>query len=250
MTDWCLVTDIDGTLIGDPAATELLRRSMLTAKKRLLDRGGSLRWAVATGRGIQSTQEVLREGGFDESDFDAFITSVGAELYFSTGSEPDPGYRSRLRESGFDAQLVRRVLDALPGLSPQPEHEQFEHKVCYFTTDEAQLRGRVRVALDGLPFSVTTVFAMGNYLDVAPANGAKGGAMAHLLDTWGLDVTRAVAAGDSGNDISMLERHWPAIVVGNGHDELACLRGRPGVYFATEGFAAGVLEGLRQLGFL
>lgn len=130
--DWCLVTDIDGTLIDEAESTAELRRRVLEARAGLARAGARLHWVVATGRTYASTCEVLRE--------------------------------------------------------------------------------RVLGALGELPFKITTVFALGDYLDVAPE--------------------RAVAAGDSGNDLSMLAREWRAIVVKNGHGELELLRGKLNVFFA------------------
>lgn len=248
--DWCLVTDIDGTLIGERESTQELRQVVLEARARLAHAGARLRWVVATGRAYQSTCQVLLESGFRLDDFDALITSVGAELYLTGETRPDGAYHTRLAATGFDAATVRACLDRLGELDLQPEHEQFPYKVCYFAKENPALRRRVLGALGELPFKTTTVFAMGDYLDVAPEHGAKGGGVAHLLECWGLEPARAVAAGDSGNDISMLEREWRAIVVGNGHHALRALRGKPNVFFAQRKHAAGILEGLRALAFL
>ena len=248
--DWCLVTDIDGTLIGESESTLELRRVLLDARAKLAGRGARLRWVVATGRTYASTREILLESGFRLDDFDALITSVGAELYLSGETLPDASYHTRLAATGFDAAQVRACLGRLGELALQPEHEQFPHKVCYFAKEDPVSRQRVLRALGELPFKTTTVFAMGEYLDVAPEHGAKGGGVAHLLERWGLAPERAVAAGDSGNDLSMLEREWRAIVVGNGHDALKALRARPNVFFAQRKHAAGILEGLRALAFL
>ncbi len=248
--DWCLVTDIDGTLIGESESTEELRRVVLDARVGLARTGARLRWVVATGRTYASTCEVLLESGFRLDDFDALITSVGAELYLTGDTRPDDAYHTRLAATGFDAARVRASLERLGELELQPEHEQFPYKVCYFAKEDPVLRERVLRALGALPFKTTTVFAMGDYLDVAPEHGAKGGGVAHLLDFWGLEPARAVAAGDSANDLSMLEREWRAIVVGNGHQALRALRARPNVFFAQRKHAGGILEGLRALAFL
>lgn len=248
--DWCLITDIDGTLIGESDSTEELRRVILEARARLARAGARLRWVVATGRTYASTCEVLLESGFQLDDFDALITSVGAELYLAGETLPDGTYHTRLATTGFDAASVQACLGRLVELELQPEHEQFPYKVCYFAKEDPALRERVLGALGALPFKTTTVFAMGDYLDVAPEYGAKGGAVAHLLERWGLEPARAVAAGDSGNDLSMLDREWRAIVVGNGHHALSALRQRPNVFFAQRKHAAGILEGLRALAFL
>jgi sucrose-phosphate synthase len=164
--------------------------------------------------------------------------------------EIDQRYASRLRDTGFDTQAVRTALEPLDFLYRQPEHEQVPYKVSYFAPDTDANQDAVAQALAPLPFRTHTVWSHEHYLDVAPHNGAKGGAVHHLLDHWQLDAEAIVAAGDSGNDHSMLNRHWRAIVVGNGHRALASLRAHPTVYFARRDFAAGVLEGLRALGFV
>ena len=64
----------------------------------------------------------------------------------------------------------------------------------------------------------------------------------------GLTLADCIAAGDSGNDIDMLERRGTAIVVGNAGHELAGLTPRPGLYRAKRHHAAGVIEGLERLG--
>ncbi len=249
MRDWCLVTDIDGTLVGDRGTTAELRSALVRAREERRALGGNVRLVVATGRDVQSAREVLEDAGFSPTDFDALITSVGAEIYLPGQDEPQLAYTRRLRDSGFQAQLVREALSDLE-LEMQPEHEQFPYKVCYFAADTARTRALVAERLSQLPFATEVMFAMDSYLDVAPACGAKGGAVEYLAWQWALSTQQLVAAGDSGNDSSMLGRAWPSIVVGNGHAALAGLRGRTGVYFARAKYAAGVLEGLRALKFL
>jgi hydroxymethylpyrimidine pyrophosphatase-like HAD family hydrolase len=154
-----------------------------------------------------------------------------------------------LARSGFNSTLVHECLAGLE-MQLQPEEEQHVHKVSYWVQDHADLRQQVHTALAALPFETQVGFSHDSYLDVAPINGAKGGAVAHLLARWGLAPSSAVAAGDSGNDLSMLNREWHAIVVGNGHGELDMLRERSNVFFASRRHAGGILEGLLALGFL
>lgn len=250
MTTWCLVTDIDGTLVGETETSVALRDGVLAERDRLARSGHCLRWVIATGRTLDSSHEVLLDQSFSVDDFDAFVTSVGAELHFAGEERPDPHYHARLASSGFDAEQVRAALAEVEFLRPQPEHEQHPHKVSYLMRDTAKRRARVHAALARLPFPTATVFSHDDYLDVAPSNGTKGGAVTHLLEHWQLTPERVVAAGDSGNDHSMLTQSWHGIVVGNGKQQLRALRSRQNVYFARGRYAAGVLEGLRALGFL
>lgn len=71
--NWGLVTDIDGTLIGESESTDELRQVVLEARVRLARAGARLHWVVATGRTYASTCEVLNESGFRLDDFDALI---------------------------------------------------------------------------------------------------------------------------------------------------------------------------------
>lgn len=250
MSDWCLITDIDGTLVGESSSTKRLRRVLLEARAELEARGRRLYWAIATGRRLESTQEVLLEEGFQLGDFQALVTSVGAEIYHANQSAPSRAYFDALDRTGFERRAVLEALAPLEFLRLQPDEDQFAHKVAYFMSDTVEHRARIHAALATLPFPSSTVISHDEYLDVVPVNGAKGGAVAHLLDLWQIPRARAVAAGDSGNDENMLEQDWHGIVVGNGRKQLAHLSPRPNVYFASKKHAAGILEGLLALGFL
>jgi len=250
MPDWCLVTDIDGTLIGGEASTPLLRRAVLEERRALEAQGGRLRWVIATGRRIESAREVLLESGFELADFDAFVTSVGAELYLAGEETACSTYATHLRSGGFQREAVLAALAPCDFLTLQSDVEQMPYKVSYSMRNRPAYRERLRKALAHLPFACETIISHDEYLDIAPLPGGKGGAIAHLLARFRLSPARTVAAGDSGNDWNMLAQDWPGIIVRNGWTQLAALRTRPNVYFASAKYAAGVLEGLRALGFL
>ena len=89
------------------------------------------------------------------------------------------------------------------------------------------------------------------YLDCVSGNAGKHAALEHLRSMYGIAVDRCVAAGDSGNDILMLEGENPAIVVGNAQAALmewAVRQPQDGrVVVADAEVADGVLEGLARL---
>lgn len=247
LQSWILVTDIDGTLLGDAAGARHARDVLVTEQRHLSAAGARLRWVIATGRRVYSAKQVLHDHGFELACFDAFITSSGAELYLGNATDPHDGYQEELARSGFDTAAVKAALAHLPALTLQPEIEQCVYKVSYFATGAQALRDQVTVALEALPFRVQATFSGDRYLDVTPRTGSKGAAVQYLLGLWDMPPKATVAVGDSGNDLSMLKSTWPSIVVGNGHDSLRELRGRSNTIFTTARYASGVIEGLLAL---
>ncbi|MDX1521278.1 MAG: HAD family hydrolase, partial [Anaerolineae bacterium] len=81
----------------------------------------------------------------------------------------------------------------------------------------------------------------------------KANAVRFLIRYLDLAPEQVIAAGDSGNDRSMLDELDYGIIVGNAQPELKRLQAdQPPshLYFARQPFAAGVEEGLRHLGVL
>ncbi|KAG1676848.1 hypothetical protein FOA52_010357 [Chlamydomonas sp. UWO 241] len=90
------------------------------------------------------------------------------------------------------------------------------------------------------------------YVDVVPVAAGKEQALQYVRGKYGVPQHLCVAAGDSGNDILMLEGDHPGIVVGNAQGELLTwLVKRPQsgkVLMADQYFADGILEGLMRHG--
>eukprot|EP00889_Picochlorum_renovo_P000383 jgi/Picre1/27413/NNA_000380.t1 len=86
------------------------------------------------------------------------------------------------------------------------------------------------------------------YLDCVSGNAGKHAALEHIRTMYAVALDRCVAAGDSGNDILMLEGPNPAIVVGNAQQALVewvVQQPQDGRIVVTDATVAdGVLEGL------
>lgn len=106
-----------------------------------------------------------------------------------------------------------------------------------------------RVAAERDAYQV--VWSSGRHLDILPAAAGKGQAIRFLIRFLGLSPRRVVTAGDSGNDRSMLEAFDHAIIVANAQPELQKLKEenpQSPLYYAENSFAAGVEEGLYDVG--
>ena len=242
-----LVSDIDHTLIDEERGDDA---DGLEQLQRALEQG-DIAFAVASGRNLEQVRQALADHAIPTPD--VLICAVGTEIYYGPEAVEDRGYAHYLSH-GWKPKAVRRALDALPFLEPQPEHAQRPFKVSYYLEGEGEeARGRleeVNGALAEAGLHATVVHSSSAYLDVLPSRASKGKAIRYLARKWGVAKRDIIVAGDSGNDTEMLTSRHPAVVVGNHAPEMESLRGRRGIYFAEGELASGVLEGLRHHGFL
>jgi sucrose-phosphate synthase len=242
LADRLLVCDIDNTLTGD-------RRALEEFCRWLEQHRNDVAFGIATGRVLANTVRALEEWQIPRPD--VLITAVGSEVYYGRQRfVDDVGWR-RLIDRKWEPRRLRELLSEVRGLRLQPKADQRPFKLSYFIDPEraptvGELRRRIRAA--GLEAQV--IYSHEAYLDLLPARASKGGALRYLAHRWGLPFDRLLVAGDSGNDTEMLTSEAMGIVVGNYSPEMEGLRGRPGIYFATAEYAAGILEGIDHYGFV
>ncbi len=231
-----LVSDVDGTLLGDSDA--LARFADWFVRHR-----ETLRLVYATGRYFDSLRRTVEGTALPEPD--AVILNVGTEIRDYPSGRIWESWRTRLRP-GWDAGRVREVLAGFDGLELQPDEWQSEFKVSYYldAAGDAQLEA-IRRRLREAGLRTTLVYSSDRDLDILPAGASKGAAAAFVARRWGVPPARVIAAGDSGNDASLYEQGFCGIIVANARPELSAIRS-DNVYRAGAPFAAGVLEGLEH----
>jgi sucrose-6F-phosphate phosphohydrolase len=246
-----LASDIDNTLTGDAEALKRLGRQLATLREQ-----GRLALFLTTGRTLS---EVLT--GFEQENIpraDAIITQVGTEIYlppFAPDLEPLAEWDTHLRRDYARPQAVA-FLEGIAGAKVQPDHYNTALKASFYL-DQAPDPHRAaatveqRVAKAGDAYQV--IWSSGKHLDILPSAAGKANAVRFLIRYLELAPKQVIAAGDSGNDRSMLDELDYGIIVANAQPELKQLQAdRPPahLYFARQPFAAGVEEGLRHLGVL
>ena len=98
--------------------------------------------------------------------------------------------------------------------------------------------------------SVNVVFSHGQYLDVVPDRASKGMALRWAAEQLGMPLENMLVAGGSGADEDMMRGNTLAVVVANRHhEELSELAEVDRIYFAKEGYAAGIIEAIDHYGF-
>jgi sucrose-6F-phosphate phosphohydrolase len=229
-----VVSDLDGTLLGDPEATDRFIqwwRQLITP------------WHLvyASGRFFGSVVASIEESGLPAPD--AIISDVGTDVRLYPSGTQMLDWTSRWWTT-WQIEDVQAVLDSELKLEPQPSHCQSAYKRSYFVRDaqpdwlrKTQLRLRERRVAAEL------IYSSNRDLDVLPAGANKGTAVEFLAQKWRVPRTRVLVAGDSGNDLSMFTQGFRGIVVGNAQADLAGLFGA-NIYRSLHPFADGVIDGL------
>ncbi len=239
--DRILITDIDGTLIGEEKA---LRRLL-----KLLDSGGRhVGFGVASGRSLELVLKVLKE--WDIPIPDLLITSVGSEIYYGPKLRMDGGWQHHINYR-WNAHKIKELLNGIEGLELQPPDVQRPHKISYFLDKEKGLSEEEIVSyIRKHEMHAKVIFSHGSLLDILPIRASKGLAVRYFSMKWELPLERVLVAGDSGNDGEMLTGNSMGVVVGNYSEELEAIKGMDKVYFAEEAYAAGIIEGMEFYDFM
>ncbi len=229
-----VVSDLDGTLLGDQFATDRFRQWW-----RL--HGVSCRLVYATGRHYTSAAASIRDADLPAPD--AIVSDVGTEIRLAPFAEPIAEWAENWW-GNWSTDSIHHALDALSGLELQPPECQSPYKKSYFAyqaTGKLLEQVRRRLVLHGI--SAEILYSSNRDLDVIPFGANKGAAAAYLATRWRVPRSSVFVAGDSGNDRSLFLKGFRGIVVGNAQPELARLC-RPDVYQSEASFADGVIEGL------
>lgn len=235
-----LVSDIDNTLIGDEACLTALQDWIRKERSRV-------GFGIATGRTLESTVRILKRWHVPMPD--VLVTAVGSEIYYGPHGIPDGPWAAHIRHLWRRDELAA-TLAVLPGLTLQAPENQREFKLSYNVDAERMPPlAEIRRLLAGQRLHAQVIFSHGQFLDLLPERASKGHAIRYLAYRWGVPLRHFLVAGDSGNDIEMLNGDTLGVVVGNHSAELECLRGRHQIYFANADHACGILEGIAHYGF-
>ncbi|MCD6733233.1 MAG: HAD-IIB family hydrolase [Burkholderiaceae bacterium] len=261
-----LCSDLDRTLLPNglqpesPQARPLLR-SLAVRPELIL--------AYVSGRHLALIEQAIAEYGLPRPQF--AVGDVGTSIYRSVGGEwrlwDQWSQHIATDWAGHPAGDLARLFADIEIIALQEPEKQNRFKLSYYadpTHDHAALladmhrRLRDRGVRASLVWSVDETTPVG-LLDVLPASATKLGAVRFLMAELGIDETRTLFAGDSGNDLPVLTSGIPAVLVANatpevrgaaesaaqaaGHaDRLYVARG--GFLGMNGNYAAGVLEGL------
>ncbi len=246
--DRIAITSIDNALLGD---NDGLLRLIQLLKRRAGD--GHVALGVATGRRLDNVLRLLKQWSLPVPDL--LITSVGSEIHY--GHPGRPGHRvvadlSWQQHINFrwQPERVREVMTQLPGIKANFKSEQGAYKISYYIDpDSAPSVKEIKRHLRRHDLHANVIASHDAYLDILPIRASKGQAIRYLALKWGIPLDHFLVVGDSGNDAEMLRGDTLAVVVANHSRELEPLKGRARIYFASNPYALGIIEGLEHYNF-
>lgn len=239
--DRAIFTDLDQNLLGNldslPQFIRVIRENRKCAS-----------FGIATGRRLDSALKVMKKHAIPEPDI--LITSGGTEIHYAPKLTEDTSWTQHI-EKQWTPQVVKRVIDDLPGLVRQPKTEQSRFKISYYIdTEKAPSLEEIVQLLHQEEQAVNATLSFGQFLDILPIRASKGLALRYIAAKWDISLDHILVAGGSGADEDMMRGNTLAVVVGNRHnEELSQLEDVDRIYFAKAEGASGILEALDYYDF-
>lgn len=218
--------DIDGTLFDHQ--TGRISDQTVHTLKCLRERG--VKCCISTGRPPASLPD------FGDLHFDAMCTFNGSLCYTedavihsspiaradaervmqnaaALGRAVSIATRDRLAANGFDQDLADYYRLAAQELNITPDFDALCREDIYQIM--IGCRPEEHAALVQGALGVKVAVSWDRAVDVIPASSGKGTAIKKILAHFGLEAAEAMAFGDGGNDIEMLQTVGLGVAMGN-----------------------------------
>ncbi len=244
-------SDLDGTLLGDPAATLAFKKNWEALRRNGSgsDKNSSPYLVYNSGRLLDHSLEAVETTDLPDPDY--LICGVGTVIYDFAAKTVLNEFSDSLNK-GWDLDVVLKVMRTFPHAEMQAEKFQNRFKSSWYLHNATpQQLEEILASLHGQNLEVNLIYSSDRDLDILPAKANKGNALAWLAAWLKISPEACLVAGDTGNDSSMFALDGVrGIAVGNALPELMSAATSRGAFVAEKPFAAGVLEGLSYYGVL
>lgn len=232
-----LATDLDGTfLAGDPEK----RRQLY----QLIKSRAEITLVYVTGRGLESVIPLLSDPAIPRPDY--LICDVGCTIIDGQSQQPVFELQSEIDAIWPGDFTVEAALAEIPGIVRQDVPQE---RRCSFFCEQDAVTEDVRRIVDDL--SCDLLYSANRYLDVLPKGVNKGSTLLRLVEFLGVSPDDVLTAGDTLNDLAMLDGTFTGVCVG---------ASEPGLLDATHDLAkilhanatgcGGILEAFHYFGIL
>lgn len=236
-----IATELDGTFLG---GDETARKGLYKFIEANRNKIGLI---FVSDRDPQFVRDITRKEGVPRPDF--VIGDVGTTIAAFDANNfvaPIKELEEEISDAWNDASMrVQSALRGAPGLKLQST--SFRFRVCY-DLDPDTFDPKALEIVSDLGFD--PIISSNQYFDVLPKGVTKGSSLLRLLTHLEVDNRRCLVAGNTLNDLSMLELGLPTVAVGNSEPALMeRLAGLDHVHFAKGAGAAGIGEAIIAFDF-
>lgn len=232
-----LATDLDGTfLAGDPEDRLSLYQTIAAHPE--------IRLAYVTGRSLESVLPLLADPTLPQPDF--IISDVGASFTHGDTLQPIQPLQNMI-DALWPGES--QVASAIEGFELERQDVPQMRRCSYFCTPEQAANPALLEAAQALGCDL--LYSADRYLDFLPQGVNKGSSLQALADWLKLDNDQVLAAGDTLNDLSMLNGTFNSVCVGDSEAGLLQateLHSR--TLHASRTGCGGILQAFAHFGFL
>ena len=244
-----LATDLDNTLITSNRGSGMDSLGVLF---RLIKENN---WGLlyVTARSISSVMELIK--GYNLNIPDYLVSQMGTKIHKSGNTSKEIIEWQEIIKSNnpaWDAAKIITVLKNIRNISMQENNENNEYKISFYI-HHIQYIGEI---LDIVSASLKKINISANititnnpeknmaYLDILPFKVNKYFALKCLANFIGFDDL--IYAGDSENDLAVLNSKFKSILVNNASLDMKKKVMNSGCYIAKENYSSGIIEGLKH----
>lgn len=232
-----LATDLDGTfLAGDPEDRLSLYQTIAAHPE--------IKLAYVTGRSLEAVLPLLADPTLPQPDY--IIADVGATLVHGDSLQPIQQLQSVV-DSRWPGET--QVASAIEPFGLERQDVPQARRCSYFCTPEQAANPALREIADELGCDL--LYSAELYLDFLPKGVNKGSSLQALADWLELSHDQVLAAGDTLNDLSMLNSSFHGVCVGQSETALLeATNHHSRTLHAERPGCGGILEAFAHFGFL
>ncbi|MDO5653712.1 MAG: glucosylglycerol-phosphate synthase [Brachymonas sp.] len=241
-----LATDLDGTFLAPATASS---RTTPELYHLLREHAQQAMLIFATGRAYESVLPLLDDPSIPAPTY--ILADVGATVLVRQGDgyTPVAPIQSEIADAWPGHEAVLEHAARIEGLTLQDVPQEYR---CSFIYSHQQAVTHAREIADALGLDV--LLSAGQYLDFLPKGVNKGSSLRKLVQLKQLPADRILAAGDTLNDLSLLQAGYRSVAVGNAEPALlealapSTVPTAEHLFCASQAGPDGILEAIHHFG--
>ncbi|MEM6910023.1 MAG: HAD-IIB family hydrolase [Verrucomicrobiota bacterium] len=237
-----LSTDIDGTVYEPRDNGQLFGDYWAKLQGRLTP---APRLVYNTGRSLADTRRLIEHSHLPDPEW--IISGVGSTIAQRGASGPFAPWSEHL-SPGWEQAAIHDYIGQQDLAQAQPAECQSSFKSSWFWENASpEALAQLEQGLRAQGWEAQLVYSSQRDLDILPKRANKGNALRFLAQELVVSLREVIVAGDSGNDLSMIEiPEVFGIIVNNAESSLREASFASPRYLASEESALGVQEGLES----